>query len=175
MTKQALLKGCKQGDRLSQAELYQRYHKELYGICLRYASNREEAKYLLKDVFIHIYKYLYKHRPTMELGVWMRNVTVYLILQHLLGKSPLFPSVASSEVAEDYFIIDQLPADQKNQILLNALQQLPDGYRAIFNLYAIEEQSHKEIEEEMGISDIASKFQLSKAKALLNDVLSGIS
>ena len=168
MRKLQILKGCRNGDSTSQKELYDRYCHELYGICLRYASGTEEAKSLLRDTFLEIYKYLYKEKPDAPLDEWMRSAAVYVSIQHLLMESPLFPYLEIRELADDYYIEKEPPA--KDELIL-ALQQLPVGYRTVFNLHAIEKMNHRDIEYEMGISEFASRLNFSRAKAALYQFL----
>ena len=167
MTKKELLNGCRKGNLKYQSALYQQHYQELFGICLRYSSSLVEAKFLLKETFIRVFQYLYKYHPGSDMDKWMKDVAIYLALQHLMKKGPLFPAVEYSTIDKDYRIADTLPDAVKCQQLLEALQQLPDGYRAIFNLYAIEEQTFEQIAAELGITGRTAEFQFSKAKTLL--------
>ena len=171
MTEHQIIKGCKKGDRKAQAELYNRFRAQLFGVCLRYASNYEEAKDWLQDGFIQIYKDLYQYKPTGSLRGWMRKVVVNVALQHIRKKKRLFPIVEISQIAGDYETAEDLFSHFRAKALMQMIQQLPDGYRAVFNLYVIEGYSHKEIGQQLGISEATSKSQLSRAKMALRKLL----
>lgn len=143
----------------------------LFGVCLRYAKDREEAKDLLQEGFIQIYKDLYQYQPTGALGAWMRKVVVNVALQHIRKQKRLFPTVALSEAAASVEVEDELFSNFREQALIQLIQQLPDGYRAVFNLYVIEGYSHKEIADQLGIAEASSKSQLSRAKQALRKML----
>jgi RNA polymerase sigma factor (sigma-70 family) len=166
-----LAEQCRKGDQNAQRQLYEQYKGTLFGVCLRYAKDREEAKDLLQESFIQIYKDLYQYRPTGALGAWMRTVTVRVALQHLRKNRKLFATVELGQVSEPEDTAEDLFSRFRAQALLQLVQRLPDGYRAVFNLYAIEGYSHKEIAEQLSISEATSKSQLSRAKASLRQML----
>jgi RNA polymerase sigma-70 factor (ECF subfamily) len=171
VTEHQIIKGCKKGDRKAQAELYNQYRAQLFGVCLRYASDHEEAKDWLQDGFIQIYKDLYQYKPTGPLGGWMRRVMINVALQHIRKKKRLFPIVEINQVAENYETTEDLFSHFRAKALMKMVQQLPDGYRAVFNLYVIEGYSHKEIAQKLGVSEATSKSQLSRAKMTLRKLL----
>ena len=168
---QQLLKGCKRGDAKAQAQLYQKYKGMLFGVCLRYAKSREDAKDLLQEGFITIFKDLYQYKPTGPLGGWMRKVMVNTALQQIRKQKHLFPTVELSQAADSSDLSDDLFSSFRQQALIEMVQKLPDGYRAVFNLYVIEGYSHKEIGQQLGIAVASSKSQLSRAKQALRKML----
>ena len=143
----------------------------LFGVCMRYASGWHEAEDFLQDGLIQIFKDLYQYKPTGELGAWMRRVMVNICLQHLRKKKNLFEIVEVESVANSFEADDQLFAKYREEALVNMIQQLPEGYRAVFNLYVMEEYSHKEIAGQLKISESASRSQLTRAKAMLRKML----
>ena len=166
-----LLKGCKKGDQKAQAQLYNKYKGILFGVCLRYSKNREDAKDLLQEGFVNIFKDLYQYQPTSALGAWMRKVMVNTALQHIRKQKRLFPTVELSEYTDAIESEEQLFSRFREKALIQMIQKLPDGYRAVFNLYVIEGYSHKEIAEQLGIAEASSKSQLSRAKQVLRRML----
>ena len=168
---QIIIQGCLKGNRQAQSDLYQKYKSMLFGVCLRYASNHEEAEDILQDGFIAIYRDLYQYRPVGALGAWLRKVMVNTALQHLRKKKKMFSQVSLEKVYHledrDTDIFGQFRA----KALVGMLQQLPDGYRTVFNMYVVEGYSHKEIAEQLNISESTSKSQLSRAKASLREKL----
>ena len=168
---QHIIKGCKKGDRRSQEALYHKYKGVLFGVCLRYAKNTAEAEDLLQDGFIQIFKDLYQYQPTGALGAWMRKVVVNVALQHIRRTKNLFPVVDIENIADSYESEEDLFSSFREKALVEMIQQLPDGYRAVFNMYVLEGYSHKEIAEQLGITIATSKSQLSRAKSTLRKLL----
>ncbi|GJM32051.1 MAG: DNA-directed RNA polymerase sigma-70 factor [Saprospiraceae bacterium] len=166
-----LIEDCKNGDRRAQEELYRRYKAMLFGVCLRYAGSREEAEDFLQDGFVKIYKNLYQYRPVGSLSAWMRKVVINVALQHLRRKRHLFSEVEIDTLADQYEVEDQLFSSFRAKALMKMIQQLPDGYRTVFNLYVIEGYSHKEIADQLGINEATSKSQLSRAKSTLRKLI----
>ena len=169
-----LIKGCLKGDRKSQNILYENYKIPMFRLCLRFAKDKSEAEDLLQESFIKVYKDLKHYKNKGALGAWIRKVTLNISLQHVRSKKNVFSNEELDEKAyvqkyED-FSFDYLDA----QILTKLIQQLPPGYRAVFNLFEIEEYKHKEIAELLNISISTSKSQLHKAKAILKEKLESI-
>ncbi len=171
LTDKQLLEGCLNGNRMAQTALYRQYRRQLFGVCMRYAKSREEAEDMLQEGFVKIYSDLYQYRPTGALGAWMRRVVVNVALQHIRRRKNLFPNVDLEKVAHTYQTDDEVFSKFREKALVNMVQQLPDGYRAVFNLYVVEGYSHQEIGEQLNISASTSKSQLSRAKATLRQML----
>jgi RNA polymerase sigma-70 factor (ECF subfamily) len=163
-----IIKGCLAGNRRDQELLYRRHASKLYAVCLQYSGNNEEARDILQEGFIKIFENLdsYKHEGSFE--GWMRRITVNTALEKFRGRNSLYR-------VDD---IDQVPeadADPDNQDyagleaadLLDIIRELPPKYRMVFNLYAIEGYSHKEISEMINISEGTSKSNLSRARVIL--------
>ena len=166
-----LIKGCMKGDRQAQNRLYQKYKAILFGICLRYGNSREEAEDMLQEGFIKIFSDLYQYQPTGPLGGWMRKVVINVALQHI-RKNKKFRIFENHEQIVAVYEPDlKIFKNNREEAILKIVQQLPDGYRIIFNLYVIEEFSHKEIAEKLGISVSTSKSQYSRARAALRTML----
>jgi len=171
-SEQQLVEQCLSGQRSAWQALYEQYKTPLFRLCLRYAANRQEAEDWLQDAFIKAFDDLAQYRGGGPLGAWLRKVTLNAVLQNLRKKKTLF---ADTDIAtlpekgsEDLDILAEIDA----QHLVAILQKLPDGYRTVFNLYVIEGYTHEEIATMLGIQSGTSKSQLSKAKAMLRNVLS---
>ena len=166
-----LIKGCMKGDRQSQNQLYQKYKANLFGVCLRYAGSREEAEDMLQEGFIKIFSDLYQYKPIGPLGGWMRKVVINVALQHI-RKNKKFRIFENHEhIIATYEPDFEIFKNNREEAILKIVQQLPDGYRIIFNLYVIEEFSHREIAEKLGISISTSKSQYSRARAALRSMV----
>jgi RNA polymerase sigma factor (sigma-70 family) len=172
MPERELIEGCLKGDAQAQRELYEQYKVPLFRLCLRYASSREEAEDILQEGFLKVFSDLEQYRGTGALGAWMRRVVLNVALQHLRRQKQL-PVTAEletiAELADDS--VEQLFSQLRAKALVGLIQQLPPGYRTVFNLYVIEGYAHREIADMLSISENTSKSQLSKAKALLRRVL----
>ena len=166
-----LVKGCLRGDPIYQEMLYRKYAGKMFGVCLRYSKESDTARDLLQDSFIKVFQRLDQFRMEGSLEGWIRTIVVRTALSHFRGYTQM-------EVVSD--IHEQLPASDVNEIisdmsakdLVEEIRQLPHGYRTIFNLYAIEGYTHREISEILEISEGTSKSQLARARALLKKRLS---
>lgn len=170
-TDENIIKGCRKGDRKAQRALYEKYRSMLFSVCLRYAKGYHEAEDWLQEGLIQIFKDLYQYKPTGAFGGWLRKVMVNVCLQHIRKKKHLFDIVEVDQVADVFEADDQLFAKYREEALVNMIQQLPDGYRAVFNLFVMEDFSHKEIAEHLNIKESASRSQLTRAKAMLRRML----
>ncbi len=171
MTDLEILQACKKGNTRAQEALYHRYKAKLFGVCLRYADSYQEAEDFLQDGFIQIYKDIYQFKPFGSLEGWLRRVVVNVALQHIRKKKRLF-STTDITPFENYFQGRDDPwTDLCAKNLVRMIQSLPDGYRTVFNLYVIEGYSHQEIADKLNISEGTSKSQLSRAKAVLREMI----
>lgn len=170
MEEKELSEGCRHGDDRARKELYERYAGRMLGICLRYVGDRDTALDLLHDGYLKIFESFDKFtwRGEGSLRAWMERVVVNTALQHLrkndvLGQSvPLegLPEAYDEPAASDISIIPQ-------KVLIRFVQELPVGYRTVFNLYTFEDKSHKEIAQLLGINEKSSASQLFRAKSVL--------
>jgi RNA polymerase sigma factor (sigma-70 family) len=148
--------------------LYDRYAPWLLGVCLRYTGNRENAEDVLQEGFIKIILAYEKFKPTGNFESWMRRIMVNTALNYIRDheKEKLFidlePAMEVLHDPEDYDN-DDYTQDQ----LMELISTLPVGYRMVFNLYVLEDYSHKEIAEMLRISENTSRSQLLKARSLL--------
>lgn len=165
-----LIKGCIEGDRRMQEELYKRFSPKMYAVCLRYASNAEEAQDILQDAFIKVYKKLDSFRGDGSFEGWVRRIFVNTAIEHFRRKKYMQPVTEKEEntIEGKYVsVLDELAEKD----ILELVAQLSPGYRTVFNMYVVEGYSHKEIGEMLGISEGTSKSQLSRAKAILQDLV----
>jgi RNA polymerase sigma-70 factor (ECF subfamily) len=172
MSDAQIIDGCARHDRRSQQELYNKYSRFLLGICLRYASDRAEAEDILQEVFLKIYFNITDYSGTGSFSGWLRKVTINMAINHYHRNLryryhenideyiAIETGVASFE--EDYFTADEL---------YKTLNELPSGYRMVFNLYAVEGYKHKEIAEMLNIDTNTSKSQYSRAKTAIRNKL----
>ena len=164
---QNIIKGCIKGDKKSQYDLYNRFKKDVFGLCLRYAKDRAEAEDKMQEGFIKVYTDLYQYRPIGPLGGWIRRVVINSCLRFIRKRKRLVFNEYSDQMSMALKSDDNVISDLGAKDLIKVIQKLPEGYRLVFNLYVIEGFSHKEIAEQLGISVNTSKSQLSRAKAYL--------
>lgn len=166
-----LINGCVKKDKKAQRQLYELYKVSLFRICLRYAKDRPEAEDMLQDGFVKIMADIHQYRGEGALGGWMRRVMVNTALQHIRKQNRQGYTVEITEIADTYQADEVILSDLRAKALTQLIQKLPPGYRAVFNMYVIEGFSHKEIAEQMEVTESTSKSQLSKAKAMLRKML----
>lgn len=161
-----LIKGSIEGDPKMQEALYQKYAPKMYAVCLRYAGNNDDAQDLLQEGFIKVFRNLEKYRHEGSFEGWMRRIFVNTSIEQYRRKVHL-NSISEQEERgiEDasVSVLDQLT----ERDIVQLVQELSPGYRAVFNLYVIEGYSHKEIAELLSISEGTSKSQLARAKSIL--------
>lgn len=165
------LKGCLNGDRQSQFNLYNAYAPVMMGVCMRYAHNKAEASEILQDGFIKVFEKLEQFRGEGSLEGWMRRIMVTTALQKFRSmpkKKEMVPieTVMEFDTSESD-AIDQLSAKE----LMELVQQLPPAYRMVFNLYVFEGMKHKEIATALNISEGTSKSNLSDARKILQNAV----
>lgn len=165
-----LLEGCLRGDRRMQRELYNRFAPKMYGVCLRYAANAEEAEDVLQEGFIKVFKKIGSFRSEGSFEGWIRRVFVNTAIEQYRKKIYLQPITDREEdtVEGNYLsVLDSLA----ERDIIKLVQQLSPGYRTVFNMYVVEGYSHKQIAAELGISEGTSKSQLSRAKQILQELV----
>ena len=170
-TLEILLKRCKKGDRKSQELLYRRFSGAMYGLCLQYASSEEDAQDVLQDGFVKVFAKLDQVRDPRAFPGWIRRVMVNTALEKYRGQvmtERIEPGVNHREREVEDDVLDQMAAED----IVALIRTLPPRYRLVFNLYAVEGYSHREISLRMGISEGTSKSNLSRARALLQKKIS---
>ena len=165
-----LLEGCKRGDRRTQEMLYKMLASRMLGVCMRYAKDLFEAEDVLQTGFVKVFQKVNEFRGDGSFEGWIRRVMVNTAIESYRKNQRMMNLVEIDEV----FDVPQVTFDMDGlevRDLLNLIQQLSAGYKLVFNLYAIEGYSHKEIAQQLGITEGASKSQLSRARAILKDKL----
>ena len=163
-----LIKKCRAGERKAQELLYKQFAAKMMGVCLRYAADRMEAEDMLQNGFIRVFQKINDFRDEGSFEGWVRRIMVNSSIEYYRKHHKMMQVVdldSTDEPSADPLATSNLAAND----LLVLIQQLAPGYRMVFNLYAIEGYSHREIAEIMGISEGASKSQLSRARAILKE------
>lgn len=165
-TEKEILKACLKGDRQAQKDLFYLYSGKMMAVCLRYARNQQEAEDILQDGFIRVFTYLHEFNYAGSFEGWVRRIIINTAIKHTQKKSFTNEGTGLEHIKEDSVDPDVLSMLSEAE-LIKMISELPDGYRAIFNLFAIEGYSHKEIAELLNIEEGSSRSQLVKARRIL--------
>lgn len=163
---QKLIKACINGELIAQKKLYNLYASKFFAVALRYSKNREEAEDILQDAFVKIFENLQQYQFKGSFEGWMRRVVVNTAIEYYrksligFGEAVEFESIQVRSFDVQSYDYEQL---------VNLIQELPVGYRTIFNLYAIEGYTHIQIAKILNISEGTSKSQFSRAKNILKE------
>lgn len=170
MEEQELAERCRLGDNLARKELYEHYAGRMLSVCLRYAGDRETAQDLMHDGFLKLFNSFDKFTwwGKGSLRAWMERVMVNTVLQYLRKNDVMRQSAALDNMPETYEEPDASTMDViPKRVLMQFICELPVGYRTVFNLYVLEDKTHKEIAQILGINEKSSASQLVRAKAAL--------
>lgn len=163
-----LVKQCLAGDRQHQEMLYKKFCWKMMGVCMRYSKNREEAEDFLQDGFVKVFTHLNTYKAKGSLEGWVRRVIVNTILDGMRKKSLMF-KVVDIEEAENEARAEDFLSEISVHDLVSLIQELAPGYRTVFNLFAVEGYTHKEIGVRLGISEGTSKSQFAMARKILRE------
>ncbi len=160
-----LVQECISGKRQAQEQLYRLFSARMFGICLRYCKDYDEAKDVLQEGFVKVYSKLNQFTFSGSFEGWVRRIIVNTAIEKLRVQSR---SVSLENVPEtaDEMEEEELPAISQQE-LLEMVQSLPAQYKLVFNLYVFEDLGHKEIAAMLGITEGGSKSNLSRARAIL--------
>lgn len=168
MTENDIIIGCINEDRQCQRDLFNRYAGKMMTVCLRYARHRMEAEDILQDAFIKVFDNIKRFESKGSFEGWIRRIVVNTALKNASRhgfQKEIMGTDNVVETSEDPSVLSKLSEDE----ILGLIQQLPDGYRTVFNLYCIEGFSHKEVGESLGIEESTSRSQLVKARNMLQN------
>ena len=162
-----LIESCKKGDRVAQKVIYDRLAPRMFPVCIRYIGDRTIAEDILQEGFITLFTHLKSYKGDGSFEGWARRIFVTTALMYLRKKDAL-------KMSEDLEAARNIKTESVSQIenigykeLMTIITGLPTGFRTIFNMYAVEGYSHKEIAEILGISEVTSRSQFSRARAIL--------
>ena len=175
-THQDIVEKCKRGNRRAQFELYRLYSKAMYNVCLRMLQHEHDAEDLLQNSFVDVFTKLHTFKYHSSVGAWIKRIVVNNCINHLKRNR------LQLEELEDRFVTEeQAPAGNKAEepklsveLIKRGVQELPEGYRVVFTLYAIEGYDHKEIAEILDVTEATSKSQYSRAKRKLREIVGAL-
>jgi len=165
-----IIKGCIDGNRIYQKQLYERFASKMLGICMRYAKDKAEAEDMMQEGFIKVFRSIQNFRNDGSFEGWVRRIMVYNAINMFKLRKRKFRESLDSEGADgtvENNVIEMISAKE----IISLIQQMPEGYRVVFNLFAIEGYTHREIGEMLEISEGTSKSQYSRARQFMKAVL----
>jgi RNA polymerase sigma factor (sigma-70 family) len=171
ITEQQLIKGCLKGKSDFQRELFMRYSGKMLAVCRRYSRNHEDAKDILQDSYIKIFNQLSNFRNEGSLEGWIRKTVIHTALNYYRKSAFKSEKHGLDKVQGSMEIDPEAIECLHEKDIIAAISTLPDGYRMVFNLYAIEGYSHKEIALMLDIDESTSRSQLFKARNILKVML----
>jgi RNA polymerase sigma factor (sigma-70 family) len=157
-----LINACKAGDSAAQRQLYNLYARPMFGVCHRLLKHREEAEDVLQESFVAAFQSIHSFRNDSTFGAWMKRIVINKSINQLRKKKLVFEQVL--DYAEE---VDFEEHTLSVDLIKEAMNNMPEGYRLVFSLYYFENLSHKEIAQELEISEGTSKSQLNRAKQFL--------
>ncbi|MBS1944010.1 MAG: sigma-70 family RNA polymerase sigma factor [Bacteroidetes bacterium] len=175
-----IIDGCLAGERRSQQRVYELFYGKMMSVCLRYTKNHDQAKDILQDGFIKVFRNLPEYNRSGSFEGWIRRIMVNTAIDHfrrarhsylLLGEDRSMEEFEDVPEEEEEAPMDEGWADLKPADVINAMQKLTPAYRTVFNLFVFEDMTHKQIAETLDISPGTSKSNFAKAKAKLKLLL----
>ena len=162
-----LIQACISGDRHSQSQLYEFFAPKMFAVCLRYSKNKEEAEEILQEGFVQVFRSLRTFKCEGSFEGWIRKIMVYCSIKQFRKRAKMNPLVNIEFVDTAEMDNEDIIARLGRKELLKMIQALPPAYRMTFNLYVFEGMKHREIAEQLGISEGTSKSNFFDAKAIL--------
>ncbi|MCB7481848.1 RNA polymerase sigma factor [Christiangramia sediminis] len=161
-----LIRQCKNQERNAQEELYRIYAAKLFGVCLKYSDSYHQAEDNLQDGFVTIFDKISQYKDEGSFEGWMKRILINTALQKH-RKQKVYALTNEDNIPEEEVEVetDDLSVD----FLLKCVQELPDRYRQVFNMYVMDGYSHREISEMLKISEGTSKSNLARARMALRD------
>ncbi len=166
MSLNKLIHQCKKEDRKAQEQLYRLYAAKLFGLCLKYSENKQQAEDNLQDGFVQIFEKISQFREEGSFEGWMKRVIINTCLQKY-RQQKVYSLNSEAQIEEEIIEIEE--EEFEIDFLLQCVQALPDRYRQVFNLYVLDGYSHREIAEMMKISEGTSKSNLARARTALKE------
>lgn len=165
-----LIKGCRKGDKISQEALYKKYARVMYSICLSYANEKSYAQDMLQEGFVKVFQKIGSYDSQGSFEGWIRKIITNTAIDHFRKARSLnnYIEYSDSQIGdESSSVYQKLSLDE----IFDKIRKLPEGARIIFNLFAVEGYSHKEISQKLHISEGTSKSQYNRAKSLLQKMI----
>ena len=166
---QEIIDQCREGSQKAQFQLYKLYYKPMYSVCIRIINNEAEAEDVMQEAFLKAFTKIETYKGEVSFGAWLKRIVINRSLDYLKKRKVKFEEIKEKTTQITDF---QMETKEVNvQVIKNAIQKLPDGYRVVLSLYLIEGYDHEEISEILGISNSNSRTQFLRAKNKLREIL----
>ena len=172
MEKEKIIQQFIEGNRVGFDKIYEAYSSGMYAICIRYLRCEDDANDVLQEAFIKVYNSRESFDATKPIGAWIKTITIRTAINYI--RKNYKHELVDDERRFDIYQQEKNEEDNTDDLkgkLTRVLEQLPEGYRRVFQLYAIENLTHKEISSYLGVSEGTSKSQYSKAKKMIQKLL----
>lgn len=166
-----IIAGCRLGKASAQEQLYQLYARRMMAICMRYTTSRFEAEDIFHEAFVKVFNNIGNFKGEGSFEGWMRRIFVNTAINHFNKNRKFQKTIDYSTVEEVLPATEDIISEMSGKEISQLIDQLPHGYKLIFNLFVVEGYAHQEIGEMLQISEGTSKSQLSKAKAYLKKLI----
>lgn len=170
----SLVEQCKNNDRKAQLQLYKKYCDGMFVVAMRFVKDTMEAEDIVQEAFIKAFFKLHQYKGEVTFGAWLKRIVINKCIDALKSKKQQFAEldevhlkVVDSTYENEWLVDDTITLDEVKE----AINKLPDKYKYVVMLYLIEGYDHQEISEILGISEVASRTQLSRGKTKLKDLL----
>lgn len=159
-----------QGDRSAFDKVYAAYAPGMFGVSLRYCKSKDDAEDVLQETFIKVYQNSSSYDINRPIGAWIKTITINTAI-NFIRENKRYVLTDETFPENDFDVCFEEESENMKDRLLKVLGMLPDGYRTIFNLFVLDNLTHKEISAYLGISEGTSKSQLAKAKKMIQQLL----
>ncbi|WP_343635023.1 RNA polymerase sigma factor [Fluviicola sp.] len=166
-----LVNECAKGNSKAQRALFDKFAPKMLAVCQRYLRNNQEAEDVLQDGFVKVFQKIVDFKMEGSLEGWIRRIVVNTALDTIRKNKKLLDDVQVEEVQYKVSFTDHQFDGMDLAQLMKLIDEMPDGYRIVFNMFAIEGYSHKEIADTLGVTENTSKSQYSRARAFLRTQL----
>jgi len=171
MDEEQLINGCVNGNREAQKALYEKYSRKMMAVCLRYVKNTEDARDVMQEGFVKLFSNLPKYKSSGSFDSWVYKIFANSALEfirrnHLLSYTDDFDDYDDIDEPDEASVWDVPP-----EVVMDSIRSLPDGFRTIFNMYAVDGYSHKEIAEKLKITESTSRSQYMRARKMLQKMI----
>ena len=167
MILEKLISECQKNQPKAQEQLYQLFEKKFFGLCLKYSSSYADAQDNFQEGFLIIFRKINQYSGKGSFEGWAKRLVVNYVLQQYRNQGTFLELVS-----DNIFVVEEVEIDDESvtmEFLLKIIQELPDRYRLVFNLYAVDGYSHKEIAKMLEINEGTSKSNLARAKMILKE------
>jgi len=167
---QEVIDKCREGDSKAQFELYRLYYKAMYNACLRIVGDPHEAEDIMQESFFKAFDKISTYRNEVSFGAWLRRIVVNTSIDALKKRKVSFTSIENAhgiKEADDNADLDV----ESVELIKNAIEKLPEGYKTVLMLHLIDEYDHEEIAEMLGITASTSRSQYARAKQKLIEII----